>query len=125
LFTEKNPVMLVFAAFEPLVEGVGVVGAVAFSGDPLVEGDLADVALIDLEEVLVGFGDVVGAIEVEEFLGGESGGEEGVGEGVGLAIAFLGALEDGADEGGGKIGDGLDDRGAGCWLISDDRAVKK
>jgi hypothetical protein len=113
LVAEKYGGVVVFAAFEPLVEGVGVVGSVAFSGDPLVEGDLADVALIDLEEVLVGFGDVVGAIEVEQFLGGESGGEEGVGEGVGLAIAFLGALEDGADEAGGEVGDGEIDRGAG------------
>ncbi len=56
--------------------------------------------------MLVGFGDVVGAIEVEDFLGGESGGEEGVGEGVGLAIAFLGALEDGANEAGGEVIDG-------------------
>lgn len=100
-----------------------VVGTIAFSGNPLIQGNLADVALVDLEQMLVGFGDVVGAIEVEDFGGGKSGGEEGVDEGVGLTIVFLGALEDGADEAGGKIGDGVGwgDRG-GC---DDDRAFEE
>lgn len=93
--------MLILAAFEPLMQGIIIVGAVAFSGNPLIERHLPDMALVDLEQVLVGFGDVVGAIEVKDFGGGKPGGKERVDKGVGLAIVFLGALENGADEAGG------------------------
>jgi hypothetical protein len=60
--------MLVLATFQPLMQRIIVVGTIAFSGNPLIEWHLTHVSLVHLEQMLIRFGNVVGAIEVEDFL---------------------------------------------------------